>query len=453
MIFNSLDYFLFLPPVLLLYFLLPLTARQLMLIAASFFFYMYWNVGYSLILVFFICLDYTAGICIDGAPTQARRKLWLILSLSCNLGVLAIFKYFGFFAATLRDLGLLTHAPALGLLLPLGISFHTFQTMSYTVDVYRGVIPPERSLIRFALFVSFFPQLVAGPIERGSELLPQLTKEHPFDWDDLIAGSRRILDGIVKKAVLADNIAPWVNQVYGSPGTWSGCSCLLATWLFAAQICLDFSGYSDIAIGTARIMGFRFTENFDKPYLSTSIQEFWRRWHMSLSRWLRDYLYVSLGGNRRGTLRTYLNLFATMLLGGLWHGASWNFVIWGGLHGAWLSLERALRGKRESGAAWPIRCLQAFLVFNGVCVTWVFFRAATPAEAAAVLGRIFRWAPGAAAAAGYGWYRFLLIMILGSAWFFVPRKRLAVAWSASLAGVLLLLFFGAKSNEFIYFIF
>ncbi|HEX4385983.1 MAG TPA: MBOAT family O-acyltransferase [Myxococcales bacterium] len=457
MIFNSLDYFLFLPPVVLLYFLLPLAARQWMLIAASFFFYMVWNARYSLILVFFIFLDFTAGLCIAGAATQTKRKLWLISSLGCNLGVLVLFKYYGFLAGTLRDLGLIRTSPALGLLLPLGISFHTFQTMSYTIDVYRGVIPPERSLRRFALFVSFFPQLVAGPIERGAELLPQLTVKHAFDWDDFVTGSRRILDGVVKKAVLADNIAPWVNQVYGSPSAFSGSSCLLATWLFAAQICFDFSGYSDIAIGTARLMGFRFTENFDKPYISTSIQEFWRRWHMSLSRWLRDYLYVSLGGNRRGTLRTYANLFITMLLGGLWHGASWNFVIWGGLHGAWLSVERVIRGKRVSSASTPIRWLKAFFVFNGVCVTWVFFRARNLTEASAILGRILHWTPGSAVAAGYGWYRFLLIMLLGGAYFALPwlarKPRLGVAWSASLAGVLLLILFGAKSNEFIYFIF
>lgn len=264
MLFNSLDFFLFLAVVLPLYFVLPLKARQVLLVMASFVFYMFWNVKYSAILVFFIFLDFFAGYYIGHASSQAKKKVGLIVSLTCNLGVLALFKYYHFFTGSLQSVGLLSSAPSLGLLLPLGISFHTFQTMSYTIDVYRGVIAPETSLLRFALFVSFFPQLVAGPIERAKELLPQLRKRFAFDFENLVAGGQQMLNGFVKKVVLADNLAPWVSQVYATPAEFSGLSVLLATYMFAWQIYFDFSGYSDIAIGVARVMGFHFSRTLTR---------------------------------------------------------------------------------------------------------------------------------------------------------------------------------------------
>jgi D-alanyl-lipoteichoic acid acyltransferase DltB (MBOAT superfamily) len=464
MLFNSLDFFIFLAVVLSLYFVLPLRARQGLLVIASFYFYMYWNVKYASILVFFIFVDFFAGYYIGRASTQARKKAGLILSLCSNLGFLAVFKYYHFFTGTLHDIGLLQSAPALELLLPLGISFHTFQTMSYTIDVYRGVIEPETSLLRFALFVSFFPQLVAGPIERAKELLPQLRERFAFDVDNLAAGGQQILNGFVKKVVLADNLGPWVSQVYAAPGEFSGLSLLLATYMFAWQIYLDFSGYSDIAIGTARVMGFHFSPNFDMPYISASIQDFWRRWHISLSTWLRDYLYIPLGGNRRGSARTYVNLLLTMLLGGLWHGASWNFVIWGGLHGAWLAMEKLVRSIKKT-PSWVFglsgfrlsRNFRRVLVFNGVCFAWIFFRAATLHDAALIIGRVFAWSPGLSIVQDFTFFKFLLIMCLGGGYFALIKQAMlkprALAWAASTLGVLLVILFGAEGKEFIYFVF
>jgi D-alanyl-lipoteichoic acid acyltransferase DltB (MBOAT superfamily) len=466
MLFNSLDFFIFLAVVLPLYFLLPLRGRQCLLVVASFYFYMYWNVKYAAILVFFIFVDFFAGYYIGHSSALARKKIGLALSLSCNLGVLAVFKYYNFFSANLHDVGLISSAPSLGLLLPLGISFHTFQTMSYTIDVYRGVIPAETSLLRFAFFVSFFPQLVAGPIERARELLPQIRLKHALQWDNFVAGSQQMLTGFVKKVVFADNLAPWVNQVYAAPGEYSGLSLLLATYMFAWQIYFDFSGYSDIAIGVARIMGFRFVENFNMPYIAASIQEFWRRWHISLSSWLRDYLYVSLGGNRRGHIRTYANLLITMLLGGLWHGASWNFVIWGGLHGGWLAMERMWKSLRpESDAHLPKHpalsslapAFRRVLVFHGVCLTWVFFRAATLRDSITILSRTLRWEPGLAFHHEFGFLKCLLTLSFGLTYFLLvakfTRHSTAMRWAASTVAVLLIVLFGAESREFIYFVF
>ncbi len=466
MLFNSLDFFIFLAVVLPLYFVLPLRARQVMLVCASFYFYMYWNVKYSTILVFFIFLDFWAGYYIGHASTPRRKKLGLIISLSCNLGVLALFKYYGFFTTNLQSLGILKSAPALGLLLPLGISFHTFQTMSYTIDVYRGVIEPETDMLRFALFVSFFPQLVAGPIERARELLPQLRDKYPLVWENFVRGGQQALNGFVKKVVLADNLAPWVNQVYASPGSFSGASNLLATYMFAWQIFFDFSGYSDIAIGVARIMGFDFTQNFNAPYISTSIQEFWRRWHISLSSWLRDYLYISLGGNRLGQVRTYANLLITMLLGGLWHGASWNFVIWGGLHGLWLAVERMVTRSRQAAVSargyWSdllVRMLKCAAVFHGVCLTWIFFRARTLHDAITVIRRIFLWSAGDSFFHDFAWYKCLLTVFFGLGYFLLTYygARRSVSprwvWAASTVGILVIVLFGADSQEFIYFVF
>jgi alginate O-acetyltransferase complex protein AlgI len=463
MLFNSFDFFIFLAIVLPLYFVLPLRGRQVLLVFASFYFYMYWNVKYASILVFFIFMDFFAGYYIGHASTATRKKIGLALSLTCNLGVLAIFKYFNFFVGNLHHMGLLSSEPSLGLLLPLGISFHTFQTMSYTIDIYRGVIEPETSLLRFALFVSFFPQLVAGPIERAKELLPQLRDRYSLEWDNVVIGGQQMLNGFVKKVVLADNLAPWVNQVYGAPIEYSGFSALLATYMFAWQIYFDFSGYSDIAIGIARIMGFHFVENFNMPYISASIQEFWRRWHISLSNWLRDYLYISLGGNQRGPARTYMNLLITMLLGGLWHGASWNFVIWGALHGGWLALERVTGSFKPShllqdkGLEYMLVWLRRILVFHGVCITWVFFRAATLHDSLAILSRALIWAPGYTFVYDFAFYKCLLTLCLGIAYFALVGRSASrpttLRWATSTAAILLIIVLGAESKEFIYFVF
>ena len=474
MLFNSLDFFLCLPLVLGLYFALPHAGKRYLLIAASLGFYMVWSVPYVGLLLLSAVVDYLVARRLDGEPRLGVRRLLLAASLSVNLGLLGFFKYYNFFLDSLAEVGARPgFLPYAEVLLPLGISFYTFQTMSYTIDVYRGQLRAERSFPKLLLYVSFFPQLVAGPIVRAKDLLPQFDVPQRFDWDDVSAGARRVLDGMVKKVVIADNLAPIVAQAYAAPDAHSGPALLLATYLFALQIFCDFSGYSDIAIGLARMMGFRFMENFNAPYLARSIQDFWRRWHISLSTWLRDYLYISLGGNRGGAWRTYRNLLLTMLLGGLWHGASFNFVIWGALHGTWLLAERAwsARFPREARTGGVLRAtLSTLAVFHGVCVTWVFFRAETLADATSVLARIGAFADGAGLPM-YETARAIAISALAGAYFFGMSRALRIRergaapatprlalpriprWAPAMAGLHLIVLFGAASHEFLYFVF
>jgi len=318
-------------------------------------------------------------------PLWSRRWL-LTLSLTVNLGMLGIFKYFGFFADSFREmllaLGYEANPLTLSIVLPVGISFYTFQTLSYTIDVYRRELKPTRDALDFALFVAFFPQLVAGPIERAKNLLPNITAPRTLSWEALGRGAVLCLLGLIKKVVIADAIGPSVDAVYASPDP-SRVDIVFATWLFAVQIYCDFSGYTDIARGVAKMLGFRLMRNFAQPYFAADPQEFWRRWHISLSTWLRDYLYIPLGGNRGGRWATYRNLMATMTLGGLWHGAAWNFVLWGIYQGGLLSVHRALTGRhrrtgegeRRSLLAWASRGLAIFAFFQVVCYGWLLFRA------------------------------------------------------------------------------
>jgi D-alanyl-lipoteichoic acid acyltransferase DltB (MBOAT superfamily) len=377
-----------------------------------------------------------------------------------------VFKYYNFFLDTLDHVGIApAFAPRIDLILPLGISFYTFQAMSYTIDVYRGHLSGERSFWRVLLCVTFFPHLVAGPIVRAADLLPQFEREHRFNWDNFTYGCQRILNGLVKKCVIADNLAATVDAVYAAPDRYSAAGLVLATYAYAIRIYCDFSGYSDIAIGTARLFGIVFTENFRMPYLSRSIQEFWRRWHISLSGWLRDYLYVPLGGNRDGTWRTYRNLMITMMLGGLWHGASFNFVIWGTLHGLWLSAGRLYneRFPRASPAlpahrvvTWVRSALQIIVVFNGVCLAWVFFISKDLPTAITVLTRIATLAAGGKAAA-LDWPRMIVIVASSGAYFafagLANRGRAWRWWLTGALGILLVVLFGTASHEFIYFVF
>ena len=466
MLFNSLDFLLFFGIVLSLYYVLPLTGRLIMLLAASLYFYMYWNVPYVGLLLMSSVIDYAAGRGLGVTTRPALRRCWLLASLGVNLSILGFFKYYNFFLDSLTTLG--AAPPFLSparVLLPLGISFYTFQTMSYTIDVYRRRMEPERNPLRFVLYVCFFPQLVAGPIVRANHLLPQFHVRQALEWDNLVVGARRALSGFVKKVVIADGLATVVDPIYASPGEYSGLMLLLATYAFAFQIFCDFSGYSDIAIGVARMMGFRFLENFDVPYISRSIQEFWRRWHISLSTWLRDYLYIPLGGNRHGTAATYRNLLITMLLGGLWHGASWNFVIWGALHGVWLAIERfATRGRTDKRVdqprpqRWwsPIAIVKTLLVFHGVCLTWVFFRARTFSEATSVLGRIAGWSSGVRLPL-YEICAVAMTSALGALYFTLANRGNRHTgwwwWPAGVLGIVIIVLFGKASNEFIYFVF
>jgi alginate O-acetyltransferase complex protein AlgI len=325
MLFNSIEFLIFFPVVTILYFLLKHKYRWMLLLAASCYFYMAFRPVYILILAFTIVIDYYAGILIEQSKPE-RKKAFLIMSIVGNLGVLAIFKYYNFFASIFNT-HFDTHSPLLNILLPIGLSFHTFQAMSYTFEVYRGNQKAERHFGIYALYVMFYPQLVAGPIERPQNILHQFHVRHKFDYELAKSGLLLMAWGMFKKVVIADRLALFVNEVFDHPSDYSGPSVITAALFFSFQIFCDFSGYSDIAIGSARVMGFTLMTNFDRPYASASISEFWRRWHISLSTWFRDYLYIPLGGNRVSKPRAYLNLFIVFLVSGLWHGANWNYII------------------------------------------------------------------------------------------------------------------------------
>jgi alginate O-acetyltransferase complex protein AlgI len=392
MLFNSLQFLVFFVVVTAAYFALPHRWRWALLLLASCGFYMAFIPAYLLILLATIGVDYVAGIQIERASGR-RRKQFLVLSLVANLGTLAFFKYYNFFTenvnALLHALHLTTHeVPYLHIILPIGLSFHTFQAMSYTIEVYRGHYPAERHLGIYALYVMFYPQLVAGPIERPQQMLPQFYEEKHFDFEQAVLGLQRMLWGLFKKVVVGDLLGQYVNSVYDNYPMHTGLALLLATYSFAIQIYCDFSGYSDMALGAAQVMGFRLMENFRLPYLSKSITEFWRRWHISLSSWLRDYLYVGLGGSRHGRWRTYRNLLLTMLLGGLWHGASWNFVVWGLLNGLYLSAEKMLGVRVGTPQSLLVRVLRMVFTFHLVCLAWVFFRAGTFGQALYIVRQI-----------------------------------------------------------------
>lgn len=392
--FNSLEYIAFLIGAVVLHFMLPDRYRWVLLLIASYAFYMSWSVELIVLILFATGVTYLGGLAISRARSSAQRRAIISLTLSCCLGLLFFYKYWGFFGETLavllNSMGLNWQPRELHLLLPVGISFYTFQALSYAIDVYRGSIPAERHLGRYALYVAFFPQLVAGPIERGTHLLPQMARVKQLDWQRILSGWELILWGLIKKVIIADRLALYVDAVYNNVQAHNATSFLLATYAFAFQIYCDFSAYSDIAIGSARILGFDLMTNFRTPYFSQNITEFWRRWHISLSTWLRDYLYIPLGGNRRGAGRTQVNLMLTMLLGGLWHGASWNFVIWGAIHGGLLVADKATLSFRNRQVArlripgWAGSWLGILVTFHLVCFAWIFFRANTFADAASI---------------------------------------------------------------------
>ncbi len=400
MLFNSVHFVLFFIVVTAAYFMLPHRWRWLMLLIASCYFYMFFIPVYILILGFTIVVDYFAGILLEQ-HTGRKRKFWLIASLVANIGVLAVFKYYNFLnenlSALLNAFGYRNHIPNLGILLPIGLSFHTFQAMSYTIEVYRGYQKAERNFGIYSLYVMFYPQLVAGPIERPQNLLHQFYEEHRFELKRVVEGLKLILWGFFMKLVVADRLAMYVNAIYNNPGKHSGISLMTATVFFAFQIYGDFAGYSNIAIGSARVMGFKLMTNFNRPYFSKSIAEFWKRWHISLSTWFKDYLYISLGGNRVGIPRWYLNLFIVFTISGLWHGANWTYILWGALNGLYLvsALVTAPLTQRLHQMLGLHRMrrlnnlLQILITFILICITWVFFRANSTADAFLILGRMF----------------------------------------------------------------
>ncbi|GAA4432141.1 MBOAT family protein [Pontibacter saemangeumensis] len=403
MLFNSIEFLVFFPAVAGLYFLLPYRFRWLLLLIASYTFYMFWRVDYAIILVISTSIDYVCSRMMDRYmdSEKSKRKPWLWLSLFSNLGILFIFKYYNFFNGAAADLahllGMEYAAPAFELLLPMGISFYTFQTMSYSIDVYHGRIKAEKHFGIFALFVTFFPQLVAGPIERAGNLLNQLKERHDFNYQNAANGLKLMAWGLFKKIVIADRLAVMVNQVYNNPTDYEGIPLILATVFFAFQIYCDFSGYSDIAIGSAQVMGFRLMDNFRRPYFSKSIQEFWARWHISLSTWFRDYVYIPLGGNRVVKWRWYYNLFIVFLVSGLWHGANWTFLVWGGLHGFYLVIAELTKERRNAAMdaiglvqqAPYCKAVQTGTTFALVCLAWIFFRANTIGDALYITTHLF----------------------------------------------------------------
>lgn len=480
MLFNSWQFLIFFPTVVILFFALPGRYRQALLLLASYYFYMCWKAEYLFLILVSTLIDYTAGILMGKTERLARRRLYLILSLLTNLGLLFTFKYFNFFNDSFRLLfrhfNLIYHVPALKVLLPVGISFYTFQTLSYTIDVYRGKKEPERNLVVFALYVAFFPQLVAGPIERSTRLLPQFYEKMEFDYERVKNGLLLMVWGFFKKVVIADRLAIYVNQVYGSPGDFSGPVLLLATYFFAFQIYCDFSGYSDIAIGAAQVMGYRLMLNFNRPYFSKSISEFWKRWHISLSSWFRDYLYIPLGGNRVARWRWYANLFIVFLVSGLWHGANWTFVVWGGLHGSYLLISiwtdgfRAFVRRKIGLEKHPAlkKAIRVAVTFHLVLFSWIFFRAQSLTEALFIIRNIFsnwQW-PALMTVPGFG----LTEIIFAVASIFVMesvhllqrgtairdllgRQSTGLRWAVYFLLVMAILLFGAYDNSraFIYF--
>ncbi len=447
MLFNTIQFFAFFVAVTALFYQLPRgAARKYLLLIASYVFYGTWNWKFLPLLGIITLLDYFCALGVERLTEPRKRKAFLILSVGANLGFLGIFKYYNFAASNLaHGLGLPDDSWTAAIVLPIGISFHTFQSISYVVDVYRGEQKAVRNLGDYALFIAFFPQLVAGPIVRAAEFFEDYYTWRKPDVDEVLRGVLWMLMGLTKKMALADQFSQIADEYFGHlsahPGAaaaWSG------IFSFAMQIFFDFSGYTDMAIGMALLLGFHFPVNFLRPYLAFSITDFWHRWHVSLSRWLRDYLYIPLGGNRGGSWKTYRNLMLTMLLGGLWHGASWNFIIWGGYHGAWLSVERMLGRKKfmqtPGALLYPFRALLTFVL---VCIGWVFFRAATFTDSIYVLRNMFTGSWDSASILVPVWLFCFVAIAFGIAlaeekWEWIERLPRGPAWAYAILLVALL---------------
>lgn len=486
MLFNSLDFLIFFPIVTILYFLLPQKLRWVMLLTASCIFYMFFVPVYILILFFTIIIDYISGIYIERLQDK-KKKLFLIISILSNVGILFVFKYFNFFNENIAYIARVLHwnypIENLWILLPIGLSFHTFQSLSYVIEVYRGHQKAERHLGIYALYVMFYPQLVAGPIERPQNMLHQFYEYHKFDYKRVTSGLKLMAWGFFKKVVIADRLALFVNQVYNNSNEYTGFTLVIATIFFSFQIFCDFSGYSDIAIGAAQVMGFKLMTNFRRPYLSKSVAEFWRRWHISLSTWFKDYVYISLGGNRVSKSRWMLNLLITFLISGLWHGANWTYIIWGGLNGLFQIISyitRNVRGRvthalRLGKLPRLYSVLQIAFTFILVSFTWIFFRANSMADAVHIISHIPEGLFDAGvikaqlielSSIGFDKYYFILSFILiiimegvhfleesgKNMWEIISAKPAAVRYTAYYILILAILLLGEfGSNEFIYF--
>ena len=482
MLFNSFHYLVFFTVVGLLYFSIPHKYRWFLLLISSCYFYMVFVPIYICILGFTIVVDYFAGILIEQS-TGKKRKAFLIASLCANIGVLAIFKYYNFFndnlTVLLKDFGYSNRFPYLSILLPIGLSFHTFQAMSYTIEVYRGNYKAERHFGIYSLYVMFFPQLVAGPIERPGNLLPQFRTEHNFDYKRVTSGLLLIAWGIFKKVVIADRLAIAVETVYSNSHAYNSLSLIIATVFFTFEVYCDFSGYADVAIGSARILGFKLMKNFDYPFISKSFFEFWKRWHISLSSWFRDYVYFPLGGNRVSAAKWYRNIMIVFLISGLWHGASWNYVIFGALQGFYIvfgkitsNMRQELRRKLHLDNLSGLPILTTFLLLS---FSVIFFRATNINTAFSIISRIFSGIPdvfreffsGHTVLQNLGMNNFeltlslLFIILLETIQYWHRKKDLTrilrespiyIRWPVYYAGLAAILFFGVFENRlYIYF--
>ena len=477
MFFNSIDFAIFLPIVFILYWFVTkgnLRLQNILLLVSSYFFYACWDWRFMFLLIFSTLLDYYTGIKIHDATNQRKKMFWLWLSICVNLGFLGVFKYYNFFAASFADglslLGFKANFGTLQVILPVGISFYTFHGLSYVIDLYKNRIKPERNFIDYSLFVSFFPLLVAGPIERATHLLPQILKKREFDYSRAVDGLRQILWGLFKKIVIADNCATFVNQTFGSYETQSGSTLLLGAILFAFQIYCDFSGYSDIALGTARLFGNELLRNFAFPYFSRDIAEFWRRWHISLTTWFRDYLYIPLGGSRGGKWQAIRNTFIIFLVSGFWHGANWTFLAWGAFH-AFLFLPLLLLQKNRKntnsvseGRLFPNlkELIQMTSTFLLVVIGWIFFRSETLGKALDYIVRLFDESLLTIPTYTVGLSKtiFFIVVLISAEWLQRNKKHGLelstinnhfVKWSLYYALIAVILEFGANSQSFIYF--
>mgnify|MGYP002035796933 CR=1 FL=1 len=478
MLFNSIHFLIFFPIVVAIYFSIPHRFRWILLLISSYYFYMSWKAEYVILIMISTLIDYFLAIQIHKSAIRARKKVFLVLSLCGNLGLLFAFKYFNFFSDSVRELlmsfSIQLQPMTLKVLLPVGISFYTFQTIGYTIDVYRGKIKPEKHLGIFAVYVSFFPQLVAGPIERAKNLLPQFFVKQFFDYKRITDGLKVMLWGFFLKVVIADRLAIVVDAVYNNPLEYTGIPLILATVFFAFQIYCDFAGYSFIAIGAAQVMGIKLMDNFKRPYHSKSISEFWRRWHISLSSWFRDYLYIPLGGNRVSIPRWYLNLFIVFLVVGIWHGANWTFIVWGVIHGFYLIFSAITKNIRSQIAnkiglaKFPKlhMFLQMAITFTLVNIGWIFFRANTLSDAAYILTHLFSGWGSKITFGGVMTHEGLIIAVISILFMefvhllqehikmrqFLSDKPILVRWSILLILILGIALFGVfESRQFIYF--
>ena len=404
MLFNSINFAIFLPIVFFLYWFVTkgnLRVQNILLLVSSYFFYACWDYRFLFLLVFSTLIDYFTGIKIHEAQNQNRKKLWLWLSIFVNIGFLGVFKYYNFFSSSFVDaislLGIKANLVTIKVILPVGISFYTFHGLSYVLDLYKNRIQPERNFINYSVFVSFFPLLVAGPIERATHLLPQVLKKREFDYLKAVDGLRQILWGLFKKVVIADNCAEFANQIFNNSVNYSGSTLVLGALFFTFQIYCDFSGYSDIAIGTARLFGIDLLRNFAFPYFSRDIAEFWRRWHISLSSWFRDYLYIPIGGSKGGIMMKIRNVFIIFLVSGFWHGANWTFIVWGGLNALYILPSIIFNTNRNNlDIVAKGKCLPSVKEVMSISVTfsltvfaWIFFRANNLKHAMNYISEIF----------------------------------------------------------------